>query len=55
MPIDRPGAAAAASGMGGGSAGEIDELTISWMLVTTLPAANFAQACQYLQWLATAG
>lgn len=30
--------------------GEIDEPTISWMLVTTLPVADFVQACQYLQW-----
>lgn len=30
--------------------GEIDEPTISWMLVTTLPVANFEQACKYLSW-----
>ena len=30
--------------------GEIDEPTVSWMLMTTLPVAGFDQACQYLEW-----
>lgn len=30
--------------------GEIDQPTVSWMLITTMPIADFAQACQYLQW-----